>query len=452
MHDPDGDGLLSAVLDATTDGVAVVDAGGEVAVANEALRDLVGGTVEGRAWSSLFGDAPAPDALAAAAAPVETTLATDRDDGARDDDSTTALLAAHGGTPVAVSGRRVDGRVVATVSDRTDAVERDTFERILESVDDGIYMLDADGRVQYVNEAAIDAHDLEYDRADILGAFATRVLPAEDIEACIEAIRALIESADEDSERVEVTVEDADGSEIPAELNLSLLPPVDGEFAGSVGVLRDVSERRRRDQMLRVLNRVLRHNLRNDMNVVVGTTDIIDASDGDVDPEHTARIRRVAESLVELGGKAHVVEELTGTGTTAPRRDDVVPVVEHAVDAVDADIAVSTPPSATASVPPMFEVAVENVLENAVEYADDGTVGVRVAADDDAVAVTVADEGPGIPEAELAALESETETPLEHASGLGLWLTDWIVGVADGRVAYDVDDGTTVTLELPAAE
>ena len=53
---------------------------------------------------------------------------------------------------------------------------------------------------------------------------------------------------------------------------------------------------------------------------------------------------------------------------------------------------------------------------------------------------------------ELDALRANRETPLEHASGLGLWLTSWIVDFADGDVTYAVDDGTTVTLELPVAD
>ncbi len=441
--------MLDAVLDATTDGVAVVDATGHVVDANDALCDLLDvdrDAVVDADWQSLFVDAPDEAALVDGA--VDAALATD-------DGEHRLAVGTVSGRPVSASASRAGDRLVVTVTDRTPAVERDRFESILESVDDGIYRLDADGRIEYINQAALDAHEFSYDRDDVVGAFATAVLPADDIEACIDAIQSLVADADATSEQVPVTVEDADGTGVPAELNLALLPSDDdGHYAGSVGVLRDVTERRRRDQMLRVLNRVLRHNLRNDMNVVLGMTQLVDAECNAVG-DYTDRIEYVAENLVELGAKANVVEELTGLDGNAPESADVVSIVEHAVDTVvpaDGNVTVDAPESAVASVPPLFEVAVENVVENAFEHDDDPTVDVVVRRRERTVAVAVTDDGPGLPAAELDALRSQTETPLEHASGLGLWLTDWIVDFADGTVTYDVDAGTTVTIELPRIE
>jgi len=447
-----GDGsILDAVLDATCEGVAVVDADGRVVYANDEFAALVGADPEAAAgddWRSLFADPPAIDAVVDAEE-VEARLSLD------DADRRLAVGTVEG-TPVSLSATRAGDRVVLAVTDRTAAVERDRFERILESVADGIYMLDADGRIEYVNQAALDAHDFSYDREEVVGQFATAMMPADDIEACIDAIRSLIVADDATSEQVAVTVSDADGTDVPAELNLSLLPLEDGEYAGSVGVLRNVTERRRRDQMLRVLNRVLRHNLRNDMNVVLGMSQLAEAEHEGVE-KYTSRIQTVASNLVELGGKANVVEELTGPTASTPERADVVPIVEHAVEAVTDDgdsglVTVDAPPSARASVPPLFEVAVENVVGNALEHDADPTVRVSVEADESTVRVAVSDDGPGIPTVELDALRANRETPLEHASGLGLWLTSWIVDFADGDVTYAVDDGTTVTLELPVAD
>jgi len=451
---PAGDGF-DALLDATSDGVVILDADGTIVDVNEqflALLDADRDAVAGATWPSLFADAPDLTVLQADDGRLEATLeVTDRDD---DDAVDCGQDAVAERTPVSVACRRAGEHVVATVADRTASEERDRFERILESVDDGIYMLDAQGRIEYVNQAALDAHDLDYDREDIVGEFATAAIPAEDVEACVEAIQSLIADADARSEQVTVTVEDTDGTEVPAELNLSLLPALDGGYAGSVGVLRDVTERRRRDQMLRVLNRVLRHNLRNDMNVVDGyARDLAARLDGD-DADTANAIARVAGGLVELSHKARTVEAIMALEDTNSRPLDsvVAGVVDDLTEGhrgVTVDVDVPSVPVARAAV---VTAVVGNVVENAVEHGGDApTITIEGTREDEVVELVVADDGPGIPEVELAAIRQGEESALEHGSGLGLWIVAWGVERLGGDLDIDVTGGTTVRLSLPVA-
>mgnify|MGYP002760278527 FL=1 len=61
----------------------------------------------------------------------------------------------------------------------------------------------------------------------------------------------------------------------------------------------------------------------------------------------------------------------------------------------------------------------------------------------------ITDDGPGIPNAELATLRSGTETDLRHGRGLGLWQLRWGVDELNGTLAFDTDDGTTVEITVP---
>jgi signal transduction histidine kinase len=100
-------------------------------------------------------------------------------------------------------------------------------------------------------------------------------------------------------------------------------------------------------------------------------------------------------------------------------------------------------------------VAVDNLLENAVVHGDSLTpsvsVTVRRRETDGTVDVVVADDGPGIPEQERQVLVDGRETPLEHGSGLGLWLVNWIVSESMGELAFDDNEprGSVVTISLP---
>jgi signal transduction histidine kinase len=111
---------------------------------------------------------------------------------------------------------------------------------------------------------------------------------------------------------------------------------------------------------------------------------------------------------------------------------------------------------AVVTVSPLITAAVNNVVENAVEHTDNPvatvTVGLRVT--EDAVVFAVADDGPGIPPNELEIIESGSETPLQHSSGLGLWLVHSIVTESGGRVEHDENEptGSIVRFVFPRHE
>lgn len=65
---------------------------------------------------------------------------------------------------------------------------------------------------------------------------------------------------------------------------------------------------------------------------------------------------------------------------------------------------------------------------------------------------SVLDRGPGIPDYEIAVIESQSETVLDHSSGLGLWVVDWIVDQSDGTLTFDTSDGTRADITLDRVE
>jgi signal transduction histidine kinase len=221
-------------------------------------------------------------------------------------------------------------------------------------------------------------------------------------------------------------------------------------------------ERRRAgllNQRLRVLNRVLRHDLRNDMNVVQGYASLLEADD---DLEVAARaetIRRTAEELTSLGERARHLERLLGD-ETAEERTDLAAVVERRLDAFEreyphAQVRVDVPDRAPVGPVPLVGVVVDVLVENAVVHndRDEPMVSVDVRTGEDRVVLRVADDGPGIPESERAVFESGTETPLRHSEGLGLWVVEWAVDEAGGRLALrDRSVGTVVVVALPRVD
>jgi signal transduction histidine kinase len=239
--------------------------------------------------------------------------------------------------------------------------------------------------------------------------------------------------------------------------------PVRGA-SGVVGhtvVLQDVTEARRREQRLAVLNRVLRHNLRNDLNVVQG---YLDTAAGRVDDDEVDDLLAAAEAsaidLMELGEKAREIERAMGA------RDRRHPVaVRELLDATAADLRADGPAGTVRiDVPDDIRVRAnelllrgvfENLVENGLEHSDSEAPVVEVTfggLDGDRATFRVRDDGPGIPDHELDALAAEEETALEHGSGLGLWFVAWAAAALGGEVTFDTDPGgTTAVVTLPDA-
>ncbi|WP_336002581.1 sensor histidine kinase [Halorientalis halophila] len=204
---------------------------------------------------------------------------------------------------------------------------------------------------------------------------------------------------------------------------------------------------------LSVINRVLRHDLRNHATVLEGQAELLE----NADPEEAAVIHHHVDRIVELAEQARQMEAVLRSDDRTVL--DAVAVVERVTDDQfdrypDAAISVESPAEAPVSVATMFDVAVENLVENAVVHNDgtDPTVDVSVTAGDDCVSVAVSDDGPGIPDHELEVRDLPHESALEHSNGLGLWLVDWVVERSDGELDIETGpDGSRVRLTIPRA-
>jgi signal transduction histidine kinase len=102
--------------------------------------------------------------------------------------------------------------------------------------------------------------------------------------------------------------------------------------------------------------------------------------------------------------------------------------------------------------PDVLELLVGESVDNAIRHADgEPTVEVRARRVGDGVEITIADDGPGIPEHELAPIRSGSESQLQHGSGIGLWLLRWGARALGGTVAFEDRDsgGTVVRIGVP---
>ena len=291
----------------------------------------------------------------------------------------------------------------------------------------------------------------EYDRLLRLNESAVETLGVSRAEAFETDLPALLgHDAETLAERETVTLETTDGTR-RYDPQVSILTR-QGRDLGALLSLRDVTDRELREQRLSVLNRVLRHNLRNKVEVLKSHTEVLDAElNGNSD--HTVTITETADDIARLGRNARQIDQFVAEesedGTV-----DVVAAVSETLETVGADgaeiaVTVDAPPSVQiVTNRRALTAALESALDNAVTYAD-SAVTVTVEGQRNGCAVSVADDGPGIPEGELDWLDSGVETPLQHGTGLGLWQLKWAVRTLGGEFSFETTDGTTVEMTIP---
>lgn len=217
----------------------------------------------------------------------------------------------------------------------------------------------------------------------------------------------------------------------------------------------------REREKLTVLNRLVRHNLRNDTQVILLQADYLDMALDDPDHrEAAAVIRETANTIGSMSETVRDLQAIVEGGPSPTRSVELAPMVESIVEWFQveyptADIQADVPAGLAVQADDNLRTAIEELVENGLEHAETDTPKIRIdaAASGRAVTLRISDNGPGIPQREREIVTGDrTITQLDHGSGLGLWLAKWIVEDYDGELDFDVaEEGTTVALRLDRA-
>lgn len=185
-----------------------------------------------------------------------------------------------------------------------------------------------------------------------------------------------------------------------------------GDDRQMIGIATDVTERKARErrleeqnEKLEVLNRILRHDIRNDMQIVVGLSDVLANRTDDDLADYADRVLDHADHVVELTRIARDLME-----TVLQDETDRQPVaLDRTLDAQlrdvhssyeDATVTVTTPiPRRRVYADEMLGSVFRNILKNAIQHNDSDRPAVEVSVTEatDSVTIHVADDGPGIP-------------------------------------------------------
>jgi len=224
-----------------------------------------------------------------------------------------------------------------------------------------------------------------------------------------------------------------------------------------------LNERERRlsqqTQQIMVMNRALRHNIRNELNLLLGHQTALRETVTEEDSSHVEQSLEIIQEIDDLAKRARTIQE-TLSEEHAVKRIDIVDVTDTQLDRVrDSPSVVSIATEFPASAPVMaiepIRLGIREAVENAVDHNDQSRPRIHASIErfesggHTGYRLTIEDDGPGIPRQERQILSDGTEHKLRHSSGLGLWCLKWLLDRSGGSLEFGesrFETGTAVRL------
>lgn len=345
--------------------------------------------------------------------------------------------------------------------------EKSKTEAIIESLEDGIILIDPAGVVTHINEVA--AIILGIERAEALGS------PFNDLNSnhphYLRVRAALANGSRILDERARVEVD----LHVRGRDHTYVLKPVplrhgNNESLGTLLILQDITYLRDKDRARANLVATLSHELKTPLTSLALSAELLDRDKANLAPkqrellatasEDIGRIRHLADDLLDLARGE------TGTISIRGITVDLAGVINAVVGtfALQAEqkgitlksaIAASTPE--VLADPVKLSWVVSNLIGNAIRYTPrGGMITISSMGDGEVARLEVSDTGPGVaPEIRDHLFERYAQWHINGveagSAGLGLTIAKEIVEAHGGRIFVNsiVGEGTRFTVELP---
>lgn len=251
-----------------------------------------------------------------------------------------------------------------------------------------------------------------------------------------------------------------------------------------IGTVVDITEQKRYEEELiaakneaEQMNRLkssflanMSHEVRTPITAILGFTDMLAEEVSQAQQQFVEIIQNSGQRLLRtIDAVLYLAQLESGALTLQPDELDAVVVIEETVDRFQEraqqkglSLTVETPPQEVPATmdQTILEVAVGNLIDNAIKFTEEGRVTVDLTADDQSVSIQVADTGIGIDSSVAADLfeafrqESTGFARTYEGNGLGLTITGKFVKLAGGTIDIQTarDQGAQFTIRLPRHE
>lgn len=331
----------------------------------------------------------------------------------------------------------------------------------------GVMITDPDGTIEYVNSAFETQSG--YTSEEVIGKNPRILKSGEHDEEFYEELWDTITSGEAYSSIF--INERKDGEEYIIDQTIAPILDYDGNIVQYVGINHEITELkqlerklRERNQQLELLHRILRHDIRNDMQVILAWADALKSAVDEEGEANLDRILNAAEHVVELTDVARELIEEIETGEQIDLEavsfgEMLTEEVEKRREMLDQAVIrmPEDPPDVTVEANEMLPSVFRNLINNAVQHNDSDTPEVTITSErtNGSVETRVADNGPGIPDAKKDQIFGEKAKGQESpGTGMGLYLVERLVDIYDGEIQIEDNTprGSIFVITLPIAD
>ncbi len=143
---------------------------------------------------------------------------------------------------------RLANRVEQAVKEYHTKIEADRYSTVLRALNYPIYVVDETGVFSYVNDAFLEMTG--YDREEVIGSKTDLIKDEEAVTEAENRLGTILSSEGPEIQQFGVDIVPKEGEPIPCRDHMGVLPYEGEEFRGSVGILRNVRDERRRNDIL----------------------------------------------------------------------------------------------------------------------------------------------------------------------------------------------------------
>lgn len=324
--------------------------------------------------------------------------------------------------------------------------ELERYEAFIKESSDVVSALGADGEIQYQSPSIETV--LGYEPAELIGESLFELVHPDDRETIRTQFDKLVETPEETT-AVEGRFRTATGEWRWLELQGRNLLENDA-ISAIVTNSRDITARKEYEKRiesqrndLQLLNQMVRHDIRNDLQVIQTHAEILETKTDDQAGESVERILTGAESAIELTREAR---ELADVMLHSGENHEPVDISQTLIEQIDqvqsthepitVDI-VGSLPRVSVQADEMLDSIFQNLLHNSVLHNDRAEPEVIITTEVEPayVEVCIADNGPGVPDEQKESIFEKGEKGTDSdGSGIGLYLAETLVDQYAGEI------------------